>query len=90
VIAGAAVPFAFLLLDDSRELHRLCRMEDDRSLPTASPGPFGLPGRVSLARPEGSVLLPGCGMGTEFPFSFDGLGGWWCMAVLSWWTQLSR
>ena len=40
-------------------------------LPTASPGPFGLPRRTLLREPElmCTVPLPGSGIGTGFPFA---------------------
>jgi hypothetical protein len=67
------VPNPTSLLEDSRELERLCRTENSARVSRRRLRvPLGYPDELLLRGPDGSVPLPGSGIGTGFPFALDG------------------
>lgn len=69
------VPNPISLLEDSRELERLCRTENSARVSRRRLRvPLGYPDELLLRGPDGSVPLPGSGIGTGFPFALDGRG----------------
>ena len=61
------------LLEDSRELERLCRTENSaRFSRRRLRVPLDYPNELLLREPDGLVPLPGSRIGTGFPFALDG------------------
>lgn len=64
------VPNPISLLEDSRELERLCRTENSARVSRRRLRVLlGYPDELLVRGPEDSVPLPGSGIGTGFPFA---------------------